>query len=512
MGSLDLKVSHRVVDYIVVTRFPRGTFYASAAMAFLVVVAGGVFTMHTQDSAARKLRHDFAGRAALAAQLTEGVLFGQSDQTVAYSKATYSGPEDTVQAAVDADQAADPSEVRSIVMRADGRLLGVYPHSLAGQARALANRPEMVKARNGHYTYSNVLSTSSGNVIMVAVPFIAPGGRRVWAGSITVGQISALAKGYLTSALGLSEGSAFLIDSSRVAIASTGGVAPGTVLNDSAFAALKGNTGTLNGYDYATYPVPNTTWRVAFQAPTAVLLAPLTSTRHAAWQLFSAFALAMLCVVGLAALALRSSRRLAHERLHDGLTGLPNRALFINHTERALAAVRTRGGELAALFIDLDRFKEVNDTHGHAVGDTVLTLVAKRLIEAVRSCDVVGRLGGDEFLILCLDLVDHEQGIEIAQRVQQVLAAPYEVGRFTLTVDCSIGIAFYAGEGRLDAGNLIHYADVAMYQAKQHGRARIESVEALAVPLPDDEPGTTEPGSQRRVLAGAISHDAGPPS
>jgi diguanylate cyclase (GGDEF)-like protein len=230
----------------------------------------------------------------------------------------------------------------------------------------------------------------------------------------------------------------------------------------------------------ASKTVPGTPWRVAFAVPTSTLFATFNSTRLATWRLFAIFVVVSICMVLLAARAIRNSERLAHERLHDGLTGLPNRTLFVKQTEHALATVRGRGGHLAALFIDLDRFKPINDEYGHAIGDEVLRAVAKRLNESIRSGDVVSRFGGDEFIVLCSRLTSHEQGLEIAERIQQAVTLPYTVDRFELAVGCSIGIAFYSGPGPdLDARTLIQYADLAMYEAKKHGRARIESVDPL---------------------------------
>jgi diguanylate cyclase (GGDEF)-like protein len=113
--------------------------------------------------------------------------------------------------------------------------------------------------------------------------------------------------------------------------------------------------------------------------------------------------------------------------------------LFSKHTEHALSGALVRGSHLAALFIDLDRFKPVNDAHGHAIGDAVLAAVAQRLTESVRTGDVVNRFGGDEFVVLCADLSDEQQGLEVAQRIQQALVLPHSYGTVEVSVGCSIG-------------------------------------------------------------------------
>ena len=144
-----------------------------------------------------------------------------------------------------------------------------------------------------------------------------------------------------------------------------------------------------------------------------------------------------------------------------------------------------RGGCLAALFIDLDRFKRINDAHGHAVGDELLVAVAGRLTASMRSGDTLSRFGGDEFLVLCTELQDEHQATQIANRIQHELARPFAIAEQQLTVGCSIGIAVHwVDQNRIDAGTLIHNADLAMYGAKQRGRARVELFDPTLVPAP----------------------------
>ncbi len=466
----------RTADLDVVTALRRGTFLACAALAMLLVAATGVYLSRAQDAARRKLRHDFAARAALAAGLTAGVFQSNTAANVAYARGTYGGDEKSIQPAADADLKTDPGE-RVFVLAADGRLLGAAPRSLATQAASLVREPEVERALAGRLGYSDVVSTGDGPAVMMAVPFPTRSGRRVWAVSVALAQL-------LTSSLGVASGTAVLVDANGIVIATSARQAIGTRLRDRVLlaAAARVRSGTVGGADYASTRVSGTPWRVVFTVPTGALLAPLRSTRRLAWQLFGAFVLAIIGMLVLAARAVQASEKLAHQRMHDGLTGLPNRTLFIRHAEQALADVRARGGRLAALFIDLDRFKPINDEHGHAIGDAVLATVAQRLNAAVRTGDVVGRFGGDEFLVLCGRLADEQQGLEIAQRIQQALTVPYVIGRIELTVGCSIGVAYYSGDApSIDADGLIHYADLAMYEAKKHGRARIETAPRLAV-------------------------------
>jgi diguanylate cyclase (GGDEF)-like protein/PAS domain S-box-containing protein len=164
--------------------------------------------------------------------------------------------------------------------------------------------------------------------------------------------------------------------------------------------------------------------------------------------------------------------RLAHQALHDSLTGLPNRALFLDRLEHALArAQRTHGG-IAVLFVDLDRFKFINDSFGHAAGDRLLCDVAARLRRALRPADTIARFGGDELTVLCED-VDGEAGARvIAQRIAELFEEPFLVEDGEAFLQASVGIAL-AGDGAA-AEDLIRDADAAMYRAKERGRARVE--------------------------------------
>ncbi|HVW32944.1 MAG TPA: EAL domain-containing protein, partial [Acidimicrobiia bacterium] len=163
---------------------------------------------------------------------------------------------------------------------------------------------------------------------------------------------------------------------------------------------------------------------------------------------------------------------LAHHALHDSLTGLPNRSLILDRIDVALARSARSGRCLAVLFLDLDRFKLINDSRGHAAGDVVLRAVAERLHAAVRPQDTVGRLGGDEFVVVCEDIVAAGEATILGERLIRALEAPFAVEGGEVFVTVSIGIT--VADGRATAEALLHHADVAMYGAKQRGRARYE--------------------------------------
>lgn len=167
------------------------------------------------------------------------------------------------------------------------------------------------------------------------------------------------------------------------------------------------------------------------------------------------------------------SRRLAHEATHDALTGLPNRRASLTRLTDALARWRRSGNEVAVLFIDLDHFKEVNDTHGHRVGDLVLTTTAARLVGAVREGDHVGRLGGDEFVVIAEPVDGPVDATALAQRMLDACTAPLMLGEIELSVGISIGVALGGALARPDADELLHHADLALYRAKSSGRGTV---------------------------------------
>ena len=153
-----------------------------------------------------------------------------------------------------------------------------------------------------------------------------------------------------------------------------------------------------------------------------------------------------------------------HQALHDGLTGLPNRAMFREQVQAAATGPAVSG--FAVLLMDLDKFKEVNDTLGHHNGDRVLIAVAERLRESMRPSDVVARLGGDEFGILLEGVGTPEDATALAERLLEALTRPFDVQGLTLEVGASIGIALFPTHGR-DVDTLVQRADVAMYEAKR---------------------------------------------
>ncbi len=165
----------------------------------------------------------------------------------------------------------------------------------------------------------------------------------------------------------------------------------------------------------------------------------------------------------------RTEERANFLAMHDPLTGLPNRSHVMQRFERAVATIQSAGDEAALLFIDLDHFKDVNDTLGHIAGDTLLVQIAARLQAATRNTDVVARLGGDEFLILMVSKNIRSEVDNVRQRLMRTVAEPVMISGHEVRVTPSVGVALYPRDGR-DIETLLRNADLAMYTAKDRGR------------------------------------------
>jgi diguanylate cyclase (GGDEF)-like protein len=209
-----------------------------------------------------------------------------------------------------------------------------------------------------------------------------------------------------------------------------------------------------------------------------------------------------------------TDRKLAAERAlmvaqHDALTGLANRRLLREEAERSLAATRRQGHRLAVLFMDLDRFKPINDTHGHEVGDKLLKAVARRIGRKLRAEDVIGRMGGDEFVAVLVGIADSEDAGIVAGNIVATLGRPYRVNGLTLEVGVSVGISLFPTHG--DTVDLLFKrADAAMYSAKRGGRARFAFYEHAAASVAPAGDGGLPERLRAAVANGEFSLDFQP--
>jgi diguanylate cyclase (GGDEF)-like protein len=163
---------------------------------------------------------------------------------------------------------------------------------------------------------------------------------------------------------------------------------------------------------------------------------------------------------------------LSHQAFHDDLTGLPNRALFVDRLDHALARAKRGVLSVAVLYLDLDNFKDVNDTLGHEAADELLAAVAMRLAGCIRAEDTIARFGGDEFTVLLEDIVDLEQALLSATRLQAALDQPFVIAGREVFMTPSIGLT--SSHGQDDSGSMLREADLAMYRAKTTGKARVD--------------------------------------
>ncbi|MGZ4181950.1 MAG: sensor domain-containing protein [Solirubrobacteraceae bacterium] len=174
----------------------------------------------------------------------------------------------------------------------------------------------------------------------------------------------------------------------------------------------------------------------------------------------------------------RAEQALAYQALHDPLTGLPNRALFLDRLQISLANSRRRRGTVAVLFLDIDNFKVINDSLGHRAGDELLSMVATRISAALRPGDTVARFGGDEFVVLAEQISGVQDAVVIAERISSTFNEPFSLELGDNFVSASIGIAL-SGSSPEDAEDLIRGADSAMYRAKDRGRGQYEVFDEL---------------------------------
>lgn len=177
----------------------------------------------------------------------------------------------------------------------------------------------------------------------------------------------------------------------------------------------------------------------------------------------------------------RAEALVRHQAHHDGLTGLPNRVLFMDRIEGAFERARRHYEQFAVLYIDIDGFKSVNDHHGHAAGDELLRLIAERLSELIRKSDTVARLGGDEFAMIIEQLHDPQSVLLTGRKICDAISRPFTLGAEgpVVQVGASVGVAQFPAHGQA-RHELLHAADEAMYRAKRGGKNRCE----LAEPMP----------------------------
>lgn len=178
----------------------------------------------------------------------------------------------------------------------------------------------------------------------------------------------------------------------------------------------------------------------------------------------------------------KCEQELKHLATVDSLTGVPNRHLFFDRAENALAAAKRYGREVAVLFVDLDFFKRVNDTYGHTTGDELLKMVGERLQKRVRESDTIARIGGDEFGVLLTDIVNKDAAITVAQELVEIMEKPFSIQGEQIKIGATIGISYFPDDGK-DVVTLVSRADAAMYGTKKRCKRSYGTYRECGMPL-----------------------------
>ena len=383
----------------------------------------------------------------------------------------------------------------AVLLDSTGHDLDVAPYRADLIGTDLAARyAHLASAVAGHQAVSNVVPSAAQGVPVVAfaTPFATPYGQRVLSGGFS---LTSQPMGiYLHHILPYSTGVSYLLDGTGQVIASSSDrTGPLTKLSRPLAAALRRGTqgtyvenGTSEGY--ASIPVASTPWQLVITATAAEIYAPITrASEILPWLFLLAFALTGGALVFLFLRSRERGARADRAARTDALTGLANRRETAAALGRMLADLRRHGIELGLLLIDVDHFKRVNDLHGHATGDLVLSEVATRIEGALRTNDVLGRWGGEEFVVL-LPHTRHDQLAVVAERIRRaVTSTPVDVtDGAPLDMTVSIGATEVLPSDAADGA--LRRVDAALYTAKRTGRDRVVVTDDLAgelsVPAP----------------------------
>ncbi len=486
-----------------------GTRSIVAVLALATLLLGGVayYLAQSQTTLRHNAETEFARRARLTANVTSATLAASLAADPADMTSDFGGGSASLEQSLRAR--VHTGDVFAAILSVNGDVVGVWPQRDRTLANAYFDSPDVQGAIRGGGAVSDLImwGRPAAPMVRLSTAFNTSQGVRIYV-HLGSAYVVSLASTYLTDAPEVQGARAYLVDGNGRVLASTGTVVQGTPLPEPGLlaASRRQSSGNLGSSYFVAAPVSGgTRWHLILAAERSRLLAQVASSRKAAWTLFGGFVLAVLALIAAGLKSLRTSarllaveerertaQRLAHERLHDALTGLPNRALFLDRTEQALARASRNDTALAVLFIDLDHFKRINDSLGHAAGDELLQELADRLGDAIRPSDTLSRFGGDEFLILCEGMTDPDDALRVAQRIHTLLEQPFRLGDREVHVSCSVGIAVQPpGAAGVSGSTLVRNADAAMYAIKAHGRNGIrvfdDELHAVALRRLDDE-------------------------
>jgi diguanylate cyclase (GGDEF)-like protein len=449
---------------------------------------------HTQSQARQGVDQRFALRATIASRFVTTYLTDLVARQESQAARHLSSP--TVSRREFERTVGDAGFGAAVLLAGTGRALQVVPAKSSLLGQDLAVRYDHLRAAvRGHVAVSKVVASAARGVpvVAVAVPFSTARGRRVYSGAYDVSKTPVGA--YLRNAIATPQSRVFLLDASGVVIASNGRPARSVAsLHDVdpalALALHRGRQGAygLHGEPqrFVSKAISGTPWRMVIVVPAKRLYVTIGgATLWVPWLALMAFAVVSLVAVVLFLRGAADRVRLAGlndelERLVgvDALTGLSNRRQIADDVTRAVSAARRHEAELSVLLIDIDHFKDVNDTYGHQAGDQALAAVAHAMEDALRREDVVGRWGGEEFLAI-LPATDIDGATVVAERIRAGIAALEIVtdDAVPIALSASVGVAAGAADG---VTALLDRADGALYAAKAAGRNRVEVAGAPA--------------------------------
>ncbi len=466
------------------TRARRSWATLLAALALLVllgVLATGIVL--TQREAKSHLESSFALRGQGSAQFVATYLTEQASREHEAATRFLAAP--GVSPARFSVVAGSLGSAGAVLLDGSGRVLDAVPTHALRKGTPLATRfNHLGEAERGRTGISGIVTSpvTGAAVTAIAVPFQTPEGRRVLSADYPASGLALDALvdhtiSYSQHEVFLLDGAGQVISSSPRVFSSTLGAADpwlATAARHSSFGAVPG-AGTPSTFTAAR--VPGSSWRIVIAVPNSRLLASISGwTRFIPWLIFALVSmLGTLILVLFARLMADRARltalsaRMERNAQTDSLTGLYNRRALTEHLTRSAARARRHGEQLSVLMIDLDRFKQTNDTHGHDAGDQVLCTVADCMRDALRAEDVYGRWGGDEFLVV-LPHTDSSGAKAAAERLRDAARA-VELPDVGLPAGISLCVGAATGV-HTNPQDLVREADLALYEAKAEGRAR----------------------------------------
>jgi diguanylate cyclase (GGDEF)-like protein len=435
-----------------------------------------------QQRSQSTVESDFSHRAQLTAKLTSAALVANLGAPPKVGDAL-NGPADALGGTMAALR--EQSEAPAVALfDAHGNPLNSSPAGVAGAVQRGIGSERIRAALHRGMAVSNVTFWGPNRTPTLAMldSVKTDEGPRVLAELFSAKEFAS-ASAYIAEAPGQRGATAYLLDGAGRVLASSNEARIGSQLRDRtlATAVRRHRVGQVGNNYFVDAPVRSgSRWQVVFWVPMTSLLAAVTSANGTDWLMFAALIAALLAFLSVTLLAGRKSaqlvrseertnaaQQLARARLRDPVTGLPSRELFLDRVEKALKRDRDTETTVAVLFVDLDGFKRINDSLGHAAGDQLLHAFGTRLREVIGPLDTVSRFGGDEFLVLGERFPEPDAAVRLADAIRSVLDQPFQLGSRPVRLTCSVGIAIKRpGDPAIDSASLVRRADAAMYDVK----------------------------------------------